>query len=467
MNITQQLNDGLVLRQATKTDIETLADFTTRIHENPALGESIRDLMCGDHPTTGVSNFVLVTDSRANNQIAAMAGLISQTWAYAGIPFDIGNPEFIATGPAYRRRGLMRQVMDGLHQISAARGHLAQAVLGLRWFYRQFGYEYTLHPGPSRRLSLKKIPALTGEEAEPYQIRRITEAELSLIAPLYQQQCTKMLVTNVLDEHIRRHDIFGYNPDSDLGDWTFAVVEPDGRFVGYYSTWGDPWGAFTIKELAVVEGVAYGAGGMGGVPPFPSPRHTPGMKPPEQGFIGVSLECILPTVLRFIQAQRLTYAAEFGDKLPSEITFELNETHAIYQLLETKLGQATSRQDWYMRVPDIPKFLRHISPILEQRLAASSMQNFSGELTISFYRDGLHLVFSQGKLLKVTDWQSMNEAEAFHLTAFPPLVFLKLLFGYRSLEELRYAYPDCWANDQDTLLLNILFPKQSSWLRQL
>ncbi len=27
-------------------------------------------------------------------------------------------------------------------------------------------------------------------------------------------------------------------------------------------------------------------GVWGGVPPFLSPRHTPGMKPPEQGFIG-------------------------------------------------------------------------------------------------------------------------------------------------------------------------------------
>ncbi len=40
------------------------------------------------------------------------------------------------------------------------------------------------------------------------------------------------------------------------------------------------------------KGVAYGAGGMCyagivGVPPFSSPRHTPGMKPAEQGFIGV------------------------------------------------------------------------------------------------------------------------------------------------------------------------------------
>jgi hypothetical protein len=34
------------------------------------------------------------------------------------------------------------------------------------------------------------------------------------------------------------------------------------------------------------QGVAYGAGGVGGVPPLLSPRHTPGMKPDEKGFIG-------------------------------------------------------------------------------------------------------------------------------------------------------------------------------------
>ena len=42
-----------------------------------------------------------------------------------------------------------------------------------------------------------------------------------------------------------------------------------------------------------VIGVAYGAGGVcyasiAGVPPLSSPRQTPGMKPPEQGFIGAA-----------------------------------------------------------------------------------------------------------------------------------------------------------------------------------
>ncbi len=37
---------------------------------------------------------------------------------------------------------------------------------------------------------------------------------------------------------------------------------------------------------AIYTGAADGAGGVGGVPPLFSPRQTPGMKPPEQGFIG-------------------------------------------------------------------------------------------------------------------------------------------------------------------------------------
>jgi hypothetical protein len=43
------------------------------------------------------------------------------------------------------------------------------------------------------------------------------------------------------------------------------------------------------------------------------------------------------------------------------------------------------------------------------------------------------------------------------------LTFLQLLFGYRSLDELAYAFPDCVArNDGARLLLDTLFPKQAS-----
>jgi hypothetical protein len=42
-------------------------------------------------------------------------------------------------------------------------------------------------------------------------------------------------------------------------------------------------------------------------------------------------------------------------------------------------------------------------------------------------------------------------------------VFLQLLFGYRSLEELEYAFADCYSETPEAaVLLNVLFPKQAS-----
>jgi hypothetical protein len=38
-----------------------------------------------------------------------------------------------------------------------------------------------------------------------------------------------------------------------------------------------------------------------------------------------------------------------------------------------------------------------------------------------------------------------------------------MLFGYRSYEELKYAFADCWwDNDEVRTLINILFPKKLS-----
>ena len=50
---------------------------------------------------------------------------------------------------------------------------------------------------------------------------------------------------------------------------------------------------------------------------------------------------------------------------------------------------------------------------------------------------------------------------------FPPLLFLQLLFGYRSLDELYAYFQDIWPKDEARLLLNTLFPKQPSWVQEM
>src|SRR5205085_4539097 len=108
----------------------------------------------------------------------------------------------------------------------------------------------------------------------------------------------------------------------------------------------------------------------------------------------------------------------------------------------------------YVRVPDIAGFIRHVASVLERRLAASPLAGHTGELRLSFYRDGLIMALLRGRLARVDRWQpslqvtgqewgmpSHDERRASAM--FPDLSFLQLLFGFRSLDDLEAALPDC------------------------
>jgi hypothetical protein len=98
---------------------------------------------------------------------------------------------------------------------------------------------------------------------------------------------------------------------------------------------------------------------------------------------------------------------------------------------------------------------------LERRLAESALVGHTGDLKISFYRSGLRLAFEAGRLVQVEPWQptSAEDGQAF----FPDRTFLQLLFGYRSLEDLRRTFADCWTSiDEARALLEVLFPTQPS-----
>ncbi|MEI6291472.1 MAG: GNAT family N-acetyltransferase, partial [Chloroflexota bacterium] len=115
----------------------------------------------------------------------------------------------------------------------------------------------------------------------------------------------------------------------------------------------------------------------------------------------------------------------------------------------------------YIRVPDLPAFLNRIKPVLESRIQNSLIPGFNGELKINFYKQGLLLGFESGKLNIIDTWQpdSKNEGDV----SFPNLTFLQVLFGHRTLDELKRSYTDCyWTGDRSRVLINTLFPKKPS-----
>ena len=166
--VIRDLGDGLVLCQATIADVDRVVLFNTHVHSDQGwdvpdtkLGFWVQDLMSGSHPTVTVGDFLVVEDT-ATGEIVSSTNLIPQTWSYAGIEFGVGRPELVGTHPDYRRRGLVRAQFEVLHQWSAERGHSVQAITGIPWYYRQFGYDMALDLWFPARLRVQRACAERG-----------------------------------------------------------------------------------------------------------------------------------------------------------------------------------------------------------------------------------------------------------------------------------------------------------------
>jgi hypothetical protein len=432
--LPRELGDGLVLRRATVDDTETLAAFNKNVHQGldePEGGIDVwtRDMMRGDHPTTGAGDFLIVEDTRTG-AIASSLCLISQMWSYAGIPFGVGRPEIVGTAPAYRRRGLVRAQFDAVHEWSAARGQMVQVIEGIPWYYRQFGYEMALGLDGGRFGYRADVPDLAASETEPYRIRPATEADLPFIARAYEHGMRRGRVACLRDAAQWRYDLAGHSPTSDYRLELRLIETADGEPVGFLAHPPQLWGAgiyVKVYELA-----------------------------PGRSWLAVT-----PSVLRYLRTTGDGYAVAEATPFTT-IHFQVGTEHPVYHVIPSKLRGAGRRPyAWYVRVPDLAGFLRQIAPALDARLADSILVGHSGALALNFYRTGLRLTFTAGRFTDIAPWQPASDVRGD--AAFPDLTFLQLLFGYRSLDELAYAFPDCVArNDGARLLLDTLFPKQAS-----
>ena len=151
-----------------------------------------------------------------------------------------------------------------------------------------------------------------------------------------------------------------------------------------------------------------------------------------------------------------------ADKQLTNLTFNLGLDHPVYEALEPELEKQIRPYGWYVRVPDIPAFLRHIAPALERQLAGSVMAGHTGACQINLYRSRFVMVWEAGRLKEVIDGyepKRLGDGDA----NFPELTFLQLLFGFRSFDELITSFVDCYPGNSTTrVLLRALFPKRPS-----
>ncbi len=436
----RDLGNGLVLRWSTPEDMERVVDLYGYVFRqnadaplNPHIPNWTRDMFSGRHPYIGPHDFAVVEDT-ASGKLVASTCLIRYTCAYEGIPFGFGRPEVVASLPEYRRQGLIRAIFELIHAKSDGRGDLVQGITGIEYYYRQFGYEYAASlESPELLVYFPAIPTLKAGTPEPYALREATLDDVPLLQRFWTQSRAHAGLWTDIEDDYWRWVMTGMHPDA-MERWRpYLITDADGLSVGALSLMPGRWAI-----AAAVQGPMLDA--------------------------GVPLVQVVPSLLRALQplAETTRPIRPETPPNPGAIRFRWGGPELAGALGEIQFSETPYPYAWYIRVADVPKFLRHVTPVLERRLEESAQAGYTGEVQIDFYRGGLRLALEKGKLTAIEDWQRPIWGEA--KAGFPPLVFLQLLFGHRSLDELRRNYPDVWAEGEPTALLNALFPKRPSML---
>jgi len=431
--IIRELGDGLVLRHATPEDAQALVAFNKAIHgesewDEKGLEDWTLDLIDGEGPTFDTGDFTIVEDT-STGEIVSSACTISQTWSYEGILFKVGRPELVGTKKDYRRRGLVRQQFEVLHKWSAERGELVQVITGIPYYYRQFGYEMALALGGGKAGYEPHLPALKDDEKEPFTFRLAAEKDIPFLMTTYDLGCKRSMISAVWDEALWRYELSGKRKYNINRREIYIIEDLEGEHAGFIGIPPVKWGQSSMLTLYEL-----------------SP--------------GYSWSDVTPSVIRFLWQKGLDLAEEQEQK-QKIFGFWLGEQHPAYEVAPSKLPRERKPYAYFVRVPDLPAFLNKIKPILEARVGKSAFANHTGTIKLSFYRDGISLDFKQGRLeeIKALAFDELDDTAA----NFPPLVILHLVFGYRTVEELKHILPDVTTKDDETMyLLDTLFPKKTS-----
>ena len=442
------LGSGLVRRWSTPADAEKVARCMMTVYRDSAdaplaerVGNEGRICFLPSYPLMGPGDFAVVEDtSLPDRPIVACTCYWRHRWSLGGIPFNVGRPEYVATWAEYRNRGLIRGLFEMVHARSAANGDLVQAITGIEYYYRQFGYEYVLDLDGRRFIYAAAVPAAEEGKPEPFHLRPARVEDAPALHAIYNARRDQSLVWNELSEDDWRYFITIWNEplvaaqapeDTGVAMRPYMIEDAAGAVCGF-----------------VMTGTKRRSRGFG-IYAFEMAAHT-------------NWQAAMPSILRGLcELGRQTPVISADIPPLEELAFVLGRDHPAYAAVGDKLvARSEPVYAWYLRVADIPGFVRHIAAVIEARLARSILAGYSGELKISFYRGGLRLQFEEGKLTAAEPWRvpPYGEADA----GCPASIFLQLLFGYRSLAELRAVFPDVEAKEPALLLLDTLFPKQPS-----
>jgi predicted acetyltransferase len=424
VNEKETLEEGIVMRSVQdERDIERFAALhssgTNGVYGRMTKkwcsrwGKTCKNLF-HHHPEVSHDEFVIVEDERTG-EVVSTTCLLPWQFNYEGVTLDVAMLEEVGTLPEYRHRGFIGAQMKRFHQNVAARGCDFSIIWGIPYFYRQYGYSYALDMQTADTIPAWQIPDSGKSEKHPYEIREAGPDDADVLSELYQRS---------------RSSIQLYDMRS-LDYWKFLLKwmkYPARMIINTRSK--EVAGYFCVLTLEEKEGVRV----------FESAifDHDVGM-----------------FALRYLKS-------EFG----SEIQLEWPETGVLVHLGRSLGSTQLPVYQWLIRVPDIVGLIKKIAPVLESRIEASPFRDLNRDIYINLYKNALMLTFRNGTLESVEPLDFVDAsigAEGGDID-IPPDAFIRLVLGYRRIDQLIDAWPDISVKPESRYLMEVLFTKMTSYL---
>jgi predicted acetyltransferase len=359
------------------------------------------------HPTMTLEDFLVV---KHHDRVVAGLCLIPASWSVGGIPLKVAELGCVATLPEYRNQGLQRKLMNEYHRRAADRSYDLSAIEGIPFFYRQFEYEYALPLDEQTAVRLNQIP----NYEQKHTIRTFTHSDIHKGMKLLEQSQRKFLVHSV-----RGEDIWNMQQKTGMtAEYPFKsyAVEANSEMVAYFRIAQRS----ESKELILTE---------------TSDLNT----------------LVAQSVLGFLKDTARKHGHE-------TIVARTSYYDSFTERVAALAGVQATAYAWQIRVTDYAEAFRKLKPLFEKRLAQSEHSSLNGELNFNFYRYTIWMTVKDGTIGNVERLEKSEE----RTMRFNPLVFVKLLLGYRSREELESMYPDFIVKPSARSLVDTLFPKLPS-----
>ena len=409
------LENGLILRTAKdEQDVERVAALTKTVFEGEEVDTLTRGLFL-HHPDTSLDDLIFVQDEKSGKAVSTLC-LIPWTWRCEDVEIPAGEMGIVGTHEGYRNRGLIRKQVELFKQRLRERGCLLSQIQGIPYYYRQLGYEYALPLERWLTLQARQIP---DQPESTFTFRQATVDDIPTLMRLYDETTQDLAIHTARDEAIWRYlltDTKGTEMERD----TLLIKDPGGQAAGYvciaHHGFGEELNVNEVSRLSYDAALAT----LQHAKKLSIKREKPGIR------LNLALGCTL-----------------------SQVALSLG-------------GHDGGAYAWQIHIPDVAALLRALAPVLERRIAASSLAGLTQDVRISLYRETIQLRFAAGKVTEVanagfTTWHDEP-------IRFPPLQFTPLVLGYRTWQELKAAFPDVDVTPKARLLVDTMFPKTESFI---